>query len=144
MRTDFNDTLADFSKMPGFAEADGWTDVAVDFSATSHQRPRLLRTAESAVYAFFRGDVWLRIGHANYAGRFTSQHYGTGRSASSFAKDVWANREEFGFDGPESQIGEWIQANFGRANVILPSRWPVTVAYLHYRFNPRFEGRRRS
>lgn len=149
MQTQFNDALADFANMPGFTEATEWHRVAIDFSANCHQRPRPLHGGVSAVYAFFQGNIWLRIGHASYPGRFTSQHYGIKRSGSSFAEDMWANREEFGFNGPASEIGEWIQANFGRANVILPPQWPKTVsplleAYLHYRLNPRFEGPRRD
>ena len=73
--------------------------------------------------------------------------YGTRRANSTFAKDIWTNKEEFGYDGPEEKIGEWIFETFGRANLILPARWPATIsplleAYLHHRLHPRFEGRR--
>ena len=134
-------------RTPGFAQSNEWSDVTVDFSANHHTRPRDLRGGERVVYAFFQNDAWLRIGQTGHSARFTSQHYGTTRAGSSFAKDVWANRGEFGFEGPEEHIGEWIFANVGRANVILPPGWPATVsplleAYLRYRLNPQFEGRR--
>ena len=139
--------LRDFRRIPGLVEASEWSQVTVDSSADCHQRPRPLRGGERAVYAFFKGGSWLRIGQTGYPQRFTSQHYGTKRAGSTFAKDIWANRQEFGFGGREEDVGEWILANIGRANVILPPQWPDTVsllleAYLHYRLSPRFEGRR--
>lgn len=139
--------LKDFRRIPGLVQADEWSQVEVDSSTNAHRPPRPLRYNERAVYAFFKSDSWLRIGQTGHSPRFTSQHYGTRRANSTFAKDIWVNRNEFGFAGPEGDIGHWILANFGRANMILPAHWPEAVSlllesYLHYRLNPRFEGRR--
>ncbi len=147
MREHLCRVLTDFRAVPGFDQADEWGDVEVDFSAHGHERPRPLRGGERGVYAFFQGQTWLRIGQTRYPQRFTSQHYGTNRANSTFAKDIWNNREEFGYTGLEKDIGDWIFATFGRANLILPARWPATIsplleAYLHHRLHPRFEGKR--
>ena len=147
MRKHLLRVLRDFRRVPGFDQAHEWGEVEADFSDNCHKRPRQLRHGERGVYAFFQGHTWLRIGQTVYPQRFTSQHYGTRRANSTSAKDIWTNKEEFGYDGPEEEIGEWIFETFGRANLILPARWPATIsplleAYLHHRLHPRFEGRR--
>ena len=147
MHDEFAQVLRDLLRLPRFDQADQWELVEVSFSDNGHERPRPLRARERAVYAFFQGQTWLRIGQTGHSPRFTSQHYGTGRANSTFAKDLWNNREEFGYNGPEDTIGEWIFDTFVRANLILPAQWPATVSplvesYLHYRLHPRFEGRR--
>ncbi|WP_206540103.1 hypothetical protein, partial [Leisingera sp. ANG-Vp] len=68
------------------------------------------------------GAEWRCGGLATLAGfagpqRFTSQHYGTKRAGSTFAADVWNNREHFGFEGEEERIDDWVLENFGRANI---------------------------
>ena len=139
--------LDDFQRIPCLVQAHEWCQITKDSSADCHRRPRPLRDGERAVYAFFKGRTWLRIGQTGYSQRFTSHHYGTKRAKSTFAKDIWNNRGEFGFCGREEDIGDWFFTNIGRANIIMPSHWPNTVsllleAYLHYCLNPRFEGRR--
>ena len=147
MRSLLDGILYDFQKIPGLVQSEQWSKVAVEFSANRHTRPKPLRDKQRAVYAFFQGTVWLRIGQTKYSARFTSQHYGIARARSTFAKDIWRNKKEFGFIGEEEDIGDWIFSNVGRANIVLPAHWPGAVAklleaYLHYRLNPRFEGRR--
>jgi len=147
MRSILDGILWDFQRIPGLVQSDEWSKVAVQFCVNSHTRPKPLRDGERAVYAFFQGTTWLRIGQTNYSARFTSQHYGTKRANSTFAQDIWKNKDEFGFTGTEKNIGEWIFSNVGRANIVLPAHWPDAVAillevYLHYRLSPRFEGRR--
>jgi hypothetical protein len=77
------------------------------FEAGPHARPEPLR-AERGIYLFFKNQEWLRVGQTSYSPRFTSQHYGTQRAGSTFAADVWNNREEFGFDGDEGDLDVWI------------------------------------
>lgn len=118
----------------------------IQFEAGPHRRPSPLRE-ERAVYLFFRDQEWLRIGQTGYSQRFTSQHYGTRRAASTFAADVWSNRAELGFDGAENQIDAWIFENFGRANIRIAIQYGDSMsrlmeAFLHHNLNPRFEGRR--
>lgn len=120
--------------------------IPLQFKAAPHTRPGPLRH-ERGVYLFFRDQEWLRIGQTGYSPRFTSQHYGTRRAGSTFARDVWTNRNDFGFDGAEEQVGDWIFQNIGRANIRIPNQHGDAMTlllevFLHVHLNPRFEGRR--
>ena len=148
MNLQLDSVLNDFKRIPCLVQARQWHLVQVEFCDAPHQPPGPL-PGRQAAYLFFRGQEWLRIGQTGYSAHFTSQHYGTRRAGSTFAKDVWINRSDFGFRGTESKVGDWIKQNCGRANVTLPRNrdWPKSVlvlleSYLHYRLNPRFEGRR--
>ena len=148
MRDQLAGVLGDFIRMPALCEGSRWQETEFEFCEAPHSRPRHLLRKQRAVYLFFRGQEWLRIGQAGYSARFTSQHYGTRRSGSSLAKDIWANRQEFGFGGREDGVGDWIMQNCGRANIRLAVGWPKEISlllesYLHYRLRPRFEGPRR-
>ena len=148
MRKQLKAVLCDFKRMPAFCEAHQWQDIAFEFYEAPHSRPSPLLENQRAIYLFFREKEWLRIGQTGYSQRFTSQHYGTKRAGSTFAKDIWRNKQEFGFSGTEKNIGIWIMQNCGRANIRLPIGWPKEVSpllesYLHYRLRPRFEGTRR-
>ena len=147
MRDQLEGVLHDFIRIPALCEASQWQEVEFEFCEAPHFRPRPLLTNQRAVYLFFRGQEWLRIGQTSYSQRFTSQHYGTKRAGSTFAKDIWANRQKFGFGGREEGVGDWIMQNCGRANIRLPVGWPKEISpllesYLHYRLRPRFEGTR--
>lgn len=149
MRDELDDVLCDFVRIPSLAEAAQWQLADIEFNEAPHQQPAPLSNGQYAVYLFFRGQEWLRIGKAGYPQRFTSQHYGVGRAKSNLAKDVWENREEFKFNGKQQEVGDWIKRNCGRANVRLPLQWPESLAlllesYLHYRLVPRFEGSRKT
>ena len=140
--------LCDFKRIPAFCEAHQWQDIEFEFYEAPHSPPSPLLENQRAVYLFFREEEWLRIGQTGYSPRFTSQHYGTRRAGSTFAKDIWENRQEFGFSDTEENVGTWIMQNCGRANIRLPIGWPKEVSpllesYLHYRLRPRFEGTRR-
>ena len=118
----------------------------IQFENGPHTRPRPLHN-QIGVYLFFRDNEWLRVGQTSYSPRFTSQHYGTRRAGSTFARDIWVNRQEFGYQGQEGQIGTWLLQNFGRANIRLDSQHgdamsKLLEAYLHLHLSPRFEGRR--
>lgn len=149
MRSLFAGVLCDFQRIPGLVESSEWSKVVLQFSANRHTRPKPLRNKQQAVYAFFQGTIWLRIGKTSYSQRFTSQHYGTGRSGSALAKDIWENRKDFSFVGNEEEIHEWIFSNVGRADIVMPAHWPGAVvtlleSYLQHRLRPRFQGRRQS
>lgn len=122
--------------------------LTFEFEAGPHTRPTPLRN-QRAVYLFFRGQEWLRIGQTGYSQRFTSQHYGTKRANSTLAADVWNNRVQFGFDGEEERIDGWMLENFGRANIRIPAEYGDAMtrlleAFLHLHLNPTFEGARQT
>ena len=152
--------LIDFFKGWEVLEPDGkkrskltLKEIDFDFKYNPYERPRPLEPNQRAIYIFFKADQWLRIGQTDYSARFTSQHYGTKRAKSTLAKDIRDHGSEFGFDETEEQIGNWILLNCGRANLRLPAQGvepkacesfaKLLESYLHYRLNPRFEGRRR-
>ena len=148
MRKQLEAVLYDFKRIPALCETHQWQDIAFEFYEAPHSRPSPLLENQRAVYLFFRKEEWLRIGQTGYSARFTSQHYGTKRSGSTFAKDIWKNKQKFGFSGAEEDVGTWIMQNCGRANIRLPVGWPKEVShllesYLHYRLRPCFEGTRR-
>lgn len=137
--------------LDGFVEIQGVDlnrdDLQFDFSAAPHQRPSPLRDGQFAVYLFFQGNNWLRIGKTNYSTRFTSQHYGTTRAKSCFARDLWRAREHYGYEGDEDRIDNWIFQNFGRANIRFPAQAQrflpeLLETFLHFHLDPEFEGAR--
>ena len=148
MRRRLEDVLNDFKSIPCLAEAPRWDLVRVEFCDAPHAQPRRkLRNGQHAIYLFFRGQEWLRVGKTSQNARFVSHHYGINRAGSTLAKDVCKNRSELGFDGGDEDVGDWIKGSCGRANVLLAVGWPESVSlllesYLHYRLTPRFEGRR--
>ena len=145
METQLRDLLDRFHEIHG-VQGVLRVPLELEFEAGPHERPAPLRN-QRAVYLFFRGQEWLRIGQTGYPQRFTSQHYGTKRASSTFALDDWNNREEFGFEGDEERIGDWLLENFGRANIRVPAEHGDAMtrlleAFLHLHLNPRFEGAR--
>ncbi|MDP4540708.1 hypothetical protein Q9K01_13835 [Qipengyuania sp. DY56-A-20] len=145
MKAELGSLLLRFREIHGVSQLE-LPELYVEFEFASHTRPSTLKD-EIGVYAFFREGEWLRIGQTSYPQRFTSQHYGTRRANSTFAKDIWMNRTEFGYLGLEDEIGEWIFSAFGRANIRLPRSYGDTLsklleAFLHLNLKPRFEGRR--
>ena len=124
------------------------------FQYARHERPKPLQSNQRAIYIFFKDDRWLRIGQTDYSARFTSQHYGVRRARSTLAKDIRDHGDAFGFSGSDNEIGNWILGNCGRADLRLPVQGvepkageyfaKLLESYLHYRLQPRFEGRRRG
>jgi hypothetical protein len=147
MRNQLKRAIRQFRDFPHIPELAQWREVRFDFQDAPHVRPDPLRDRQRAVYLFFREQQWLKIGQTVYPQRFTSQHYGTRRSGSCLAKDLWLNRHEFGYEGPEEGIGNWMFANIGRCNLVFPAGWPDEIprmleVFLHLKLAPRFEGRR--
>jgi hypothetical protein len=100
-----------------------------------------------AVYAFWSGGSWLKVGHAgpNSSARYTSQHYSPGSGGSTLARSLCGCielAEKYAIES--SNVGGWIKANCCRTNVLLPAdkphelRW-LLEAFLHARLRPIFE-----
>ena len=160
MKVQLDRCLSDFSRGWELLEPDCGKrsklclkDVVFDFKCAPHERPQSLRNNQRAIYIFFKGSQWLRIGQTDYSARFTSQHYGIKRAGSTLAMDVRNHSNECEFNGSDDEIGNWILLNCGRANLRLPVHGvepkaceyfaKLLESYLHYRLNPRFEGRRK-
>lgn len=145
MEQQLEELLARFVEIHGVRGVVQFPDP-VDFQKAPHERPLPLRN-ERGIYLFFRNNEWLRIGQTAYSPRFTSQHYGSRRAGSTFAKDVWDNRLEFGFAGNEGEEAAWIFENCGRANIRISVQHGEAMSrllevFLHVHLEPRFEGRR--
>jgi hypothetical protein len=148
MKEQLQNLLVQFGGIPGVQEVLP-TPINFQFEIAPHTRPTPLPKGQRGVYLFFRNQSWLRVGQTGYSPRFTSQHYGTKRAGSCFAKDIWANRDEFGYEGEIDQVDAWILQNFGRANIRIPAQpdaasvGRLLESFLHLHLQPRFEGRRK-
>jgi hypothetical protein len=102
-----------------------------------------------ATYAFFLGDLCLKVGKVspNSTARFTSQHYGI-TTGSTLAKSLLAQRDAIaGLQTlSETSVGPWLKRNTSRFHVFLHSEQPAAAlslleAFLQCRFRPLFEGK---
>jgi hypothetical protein len=134
------------------------SDVRVEVTSAPHCRPRKLPKGTHGVYAFFLADKCLKVGKAGpkTAARFCSHHYGF-HAPSTLAKSMLAHLEQVAALLPkeraaevmalsEHSIGDWIEANTGRMNVLLPCGsgpfgLSLLEAFLQCRLRPIFEGR---
>ena len=142
-------TLATVPLSPG--------DLRVEFAPPPHRRPARLPVGSQGVYAFFLGEVCLKVGKAGpqSAARYCSQHYGVNAS-STLGKSILSHPEHIATllgPGAEAvpssveQLGSWIEAHTSRLNVLIPSRMgPFALSllegFLQCRLHPLFEGPR--
>lgn len=94
-----------------------------------------------AVYGFYNGGVWLKIGKAGprSSARYTSQHYNAGSATSTLPASLLNDSRMltiagFDLDNPS----DWIRSETNRVNMLLPtSRGNVLLllleAFLHLR-----------
>jgi len=122
-------------------------ELVVEFLEAPHTPPKSLPKGKMAVYGFWYGGKWLKIGMAglNSQARYTSQHYNPGSApstlASSLAQDPRMSRTQ-GFD--RSVPGNWIKQQTNRVNILMSSRHGKVLlalleAFLHVRLKPRYE-----
>ncbi len=153
MRLTLDSALHDFQRFPSFVQAHDWAQVTVGCSPEHHTEVAASKRATAnAPYTRFSGPETVS-GRAN--GLLAEIHQPTINNMVPGAQEA-PSRRTFGpigpsstrFKGHEKDIGLWIRANFGRANITFSEDWPATMsplleAYLHYRIRPRFEDRRR-
>ena len=134
------------------------SEVRVEFSSAPHERPTRLPVATHGVYLFFLGDKCLKVGKAGpkTVARFCHHHYGL-HAPSTLAKSILGHLQRIGELRPSERVeevlaltdrnvGEWIEINTSRMNVLLPTRTgpfglSLLEAFLHCRLQPMFEGR---
>lgn len=102
-----------------------------------------------AVYIFeYQGRI-LKIGKAGpkSSARFTSQHYHPSRAKSNLAKSLLADNEMASLlvDLTPDTVGEWIQSNVRRINVLIDVSASIFTlalfeAALQYKYQPKYEG----
>jgi len=133
-------------------------EVLVEFSPAPHARPRQLPTGMMAVYIFCTETHCLKGGKvgAKTKQRYTYQHYNAGSAPSTLAASlIGAGARQDGDVGywspargmPATEtVGEWIEANTTRVNVLIrahqsPFLLNLLEAFVQCRLRPVFEGK---
>lgn len=123
--------------------------IRVEFSPAPHAAPSRLPPNTMAVYGFFHGSDWLKIGKVgpNSSQRYVHQHYKEFSAGSTLAASLLRDERY----GPQltgcASAGAWIKSNVGRVNLLLPSELGSPVlgfleSFLQLRFKPMFEGKK--
>ncbi len=121
-------------------------DIVVEFGEAPHRQPGSLPAGKMAVYGFWHGGAWLKVGKAGPKSgpRYVSHHYHL-TAPSTLAKSLAADPAMLGVPGFDlADPGAWIRATACRVNMLLPaSRAPELLslleAFLHLRLRPRYE-----
>lgn len=147
-KADIEDALKDFVTVACLAHAPvRLQDLQVEYSEAPHKPPRRLPTGKMAVYGFWHGGEWLKIGMAgpNSNARYTSQHYNPNSAGSTLAASLVKDRGMLGRpDFIPSAPGDWIKSAANRVNILLDSKHDTLLlalleAFLHLRLRPRCE-----
>jgi hypothetical protein len=135
-------TVANLARVPVPLE-----DLQVEYLEAPHRPPRCLPLGKMAVYGFWRGGEWLKIGmagpHSN--ARYTSQHYNPNSAGSNLAKSLCADGRMSDCPGfNPSAPGHWIKSATKRVNILLDSQHGTLLlklleAFLHVRLRPHYE-----
>jgi hypothetical protein len=147
-KADIEEATGDFITVARLARAPGGPeDIHVEYLAAPHTPLRHLPTGKMAVYGFWHGGEWLKIGmagpHSN--ARYTSQHYNPNSAGSTLASSLlndprMSNWPSFRPSAPR----DWIKSATNRVNILLDSKHgPLLLAlleaFLHLRLRPRYE-----
>lgn len=124
-------------------------DFKLEFLPTPHRPPSSLPAGKMAVYGFWYGSGWLKIGVVgpNSNARYTSQHYNPNSAGSTLAASLLADPAMVvRINTAGMPVGAWIKSNCHRVNVLLDSlHGPLMLAlfeaFLHLRLGPRYERR---
>ena len=124
-------------------------DFRLDIRTAPHRAPSGLPRDSMAVYSFFQGSVCLKVGIVgpNSQARYVSQHYSPASASSTLGGSICRNPAAVGLDVLDvDDVGAWMRENLCRADLIIPASYGMKVlrfaeAFLHLRWNPRFEGR---
>ena len=118
--------------------------IEIEVLERPHLQPVRLPKDYMAVYLFFTDEACLKIGKVGPKSnaRYTSQHYNAASAASTLAASI-IKHMDLSLD--VKTAGDWIKANTHRINILVPASHPQTLlslceAFMHLRFNPRFEG----
>lgn len=124
-------------------------DIEIEIRSAPHHRPRKLPEGVIAVYSFFLDGKALKVGKAGpkSKARYCSQHYSETAARSTLAKSIKKNPEAAGLISEDiTQVGNWIQENTDRVNILIPEHAGNTVlsfleTFLHVRWKPIYEGK---
>ncbi len=143
-----SDAVADFQTVTELARFPlGQNDFQVEYLESPHKPPSGLPFGKMAVYGFWHGGEWLKIGLAgpNSNARYTSQHYNPNSAQSTLSGSLCRDPRMTNCEGFEiAAPGNWIKLHCCRVNVLLDSKHGSLVlatleAFLHLRLKPRYE-----
>jgi hypothetical protein len=123
--------------------------IALDKIEIKAEHSRPLPASKMAVYAFFHGPQYLKIGKVGPKSnaRYASQHYNPDSSNSNLAKSILECPPETADVSviDRSNVGDWIKRNTTRINILLPADWGIRFltlaeAFLQCWLKPKYEG----
>lgn len=147
-KADIEEALKDFVTVASLARASvSLQDLQVEYLEAPHKPPRGLPAGKMAVYGFWHGGEWLKIGMAgpNSNARYTSQHYNPNSARSTLAASLANDRSISGRpDFNPNAPGEWVRSATNRVNILMDNKQnallpPLLEAFLHLRLRPRYE-----
>jgi hypothetical protein len=123
-------------------------ELECEYLPAPHRAPSRLPTGRMAVYCFWSGGSWLKVGKAgpNSQARYTSQHYNPASAPSTLAASLLRDGRMKTVDGfTDARPGDWIKASCCRVNILIPTQMrrellSLLEAFLHVRLTPRYEG----
>ena len=147
-KADIEEALKDFLTVASLARASvSLQDLQIEYLEAPHKPPRNLPAGKMAVYGFWHGGEWLKIGMAgpNSNARYTSQHYNPNSAGSTLAASLVNDRSMSGWpDFNPNAPGDWIKSATNRVNILMDSKHHALLlalleAFLHLRLRPRYE-----
>jgi hypothetical protein len=109
--------------------------------------PTPLPRGKMAIYMFRHDKEILKTGKVgpNSNARFQTQHYSSGSSKSNLAKSLLNDGEGPCRELSVNEIGEWMQKNLHRTDIIIDANAGMEVlsfveSFLHLHFLPKYEG----
>lgn len=147
-RAEITDALAAFETMAELARVPiRYDQFELAFLEAPHKPPSSLPAGRMAIYGFWSGGAWLKIGMAGAKSqaRYISQHYNKGSAPSTLAASLVNDpgmTDIIGFDS--AAPGTWIKSSCNRVNILISAEYgrdmlALLEAFLHVRLRPRHE-----
>lgn len=149
-RTEIEKGIRDFLSVAQLAgDPIALEEITIEFLPAPHSAPSGgLPAGKMAIYAFWHGGSWLKIGKAGPRShaRYSYQHYTLGHARSALIASLVNDKPMMDSIGINAmQANEWIRTSTCRVNVLLPASRSLRLlslleAFLHVRLAPRYEG----
>ena len=147
-RADIEEAVAAFLTVAELAgDSLSRDEITTEYLSAPHTPPTRLPEGKMAVYGFWGGGEWLKIGIAGpkSKARYTSQHYNPGSALSTLAASLGRDEQMAGVAGFDPGMpGAWIRTSTHRVNILIPAQRRrglicLLEAFLHARLRPRYE-----
>lgn len=147
-RDDIERAVSDFTEVATLA-GDPITaeELEIVYLPAPHRPPSCIPVGKRAIYGFYQGGRWLKIGQAgpNSQPRYCSQHY-TGGAGSTLSRSLISDLTMTTIPRSDSNaLGEWIKKETNRVNILLSidrkrELLSLLESFLHVRLKPLYEG----